>query len=49
MLTQDFIQPVVKRIAGSLDYGARCDPDIALPVQPFRVPIAMQKRRSKQF
>src|SRR5947209_19286354 len=35
MLTQDLIQPVVKRIAGSLDYGARCDPHIALPLAPL--------------
>src|SRR3954463_8093808 len=32
MLPQDLIQPVVKRIAGSLDYRARCDPHIALPL-----------------
>src|SRR5437764_3846940 len=35
MLTQDLIQPLVKRIAGSLDYGARCDPHIALPLPPL--------------
>jgi hypothetical protein len=35
MLAQDLIQPVVKHIAGSLDYGARCDPEIALSRPPF--------------
>src|SRR4051794_795341 len=35
MLTQDLIQPVVKRIPGSLDYGARCDPNIVLPLAPL--------------
>src|SRR3954471_8819367 len=35
MLPQDLIQPVVKRIPGSLDYGARCDPHIALPLAPL--------------
>src|SRR3954449_2590512 len=35
MLTQDFIQPIVKRIAGSLVYGARCDPHVTLPLAPL--------------